>query len=407
MALLAWPLIVWRGSTNYTWDEQNYYVPAIQRIRTHWPQVDLSGDSLSATAPGFAHFLAGVSLLTGDSLLALRSITFAVSAGVLVTCWWYRPKGASMSLVFWSLAPLACSNFFIKSSAHVVTDNPALLCVVFALAGLFFAPPSWGAIGGLASAAATWVRQSSFWLAGPLVVRALAARGWSAKFAGLLAIIPSVLVLAVLWHAWGGLVPPSWREANMAKGTDAPAAIAYLLAVFGILGLPFAIAARPMAHWKSELGWPGLAGGIIGLSMALAGPNAPDYTAGHWGGYLWLVAAHLPAWHERSLLLLVLAPLGGAVIGAMVHHLRRSHQSGAALTWLSAIAAFAAASAFNREVFQRYFEPPALVLLAFWLFLSVGSASANRTDVRPLIALTTVQLMITLVTAHGRTFGLL
>jgi len=82
--------------------------------------------------------------------------------------------------------------------------------------------------------------------------------------------------------------------------------------------------------------------------------------------------------------------------------------AGADLTWLwlSAIGAFMVTGLTNRQIFHRYYEPTLLVLLFLWMIL-LRKDAPTRSRPGALYGLGAFQLMITLITAHGRTFGLL
>jgi len=405
-ALLCLPLLFSPGESNYTWDETSYHLPAVRQIRTHWPRLDVLHDSLSATAPGYHYFLAGVSFLTGTGRQALRLVNFAVSLGLLGLLWKFWPAGYSPRLACLAVFPLAASNFFVKSASWVVTDNAALLAIAGALGALFFVPARSGLpwSSGLA-AAAVCIRQSGVWLVAPLCVCLL---GKDQSRLRLLLLAPPLLALAWLVVAWHGLVPPDWQESHQAGAGLVPAAGTYALAVLALLGMAYYAAGRPPA-WKDDLfsPWTGL-GALAGLGVALGGPNVPAYAEGRWGGYLWVVAGHLPAVGAYSLLFLLLAPAGGALLAMLGRRLWLEAGASAALAWFAAYACWFATGLSNRQVYHRYFEPVTLVLLICWLALLARArppTEPRRTT--PLAVLGSLQLALTLVTAYGRTFGLL
>jgi hypothetical protein len=404
--LCCLPLLFATRENNYTWDETSYHLPAIRQIREHWPGLDLLKDSLSATAPGYHYLLAGKSHLTGHGRLPLRLVNFTVSLGLLGLLWQIWPAGSSARLAFLAVLPLAASNFFVKSASCIVTDNAALLTIAGSLAALFFgsAPrgPRWSS--GLATAAVC-IRQSSVWLVMPLLIR-LTGSGRSRVRWLLLA--PPLLALGWLVAAWHGLVPPAWQDKHQATAGLVPAAGAYALSVLGILGAAYYAAGRPVT-WTADLRnvWTGL-GALAGLSLALAGPNVPGYTEGRWGGYLWDLAARLPMGQTYSPLFLLLAPVGGAVLAMLARRLWLEAGAAAALPWLAAYVAWLVSGLSNRLVFHRYFEPVTLVLLICWLALVIRSRPpVSSPGLKPLAILGAGQLLVTLLTAHARTFGLL
>lgn len=411
--LLSAPLLLTDFSSNYVWDEQQYYLPAIRRIEAQWPRLDLQKDSLSATAPGYAYFLATIAQGTGSSVLTLRGLNFLVSALVLVCLVWLWPSGLQTvrtNTAVLALAPLATSNFFVKSASFVVTDNAAVLCVTISLASLVWLP-AWGPQrAGLFAAAATFVRQSAAWLMAPIFLRAVVERDGRRRLLGMAAMLLPTAVLGTLLWAWGGPTPPAWREAHWGGGPlRAPATAAYLLAVVALLSPAYALAAGKLTGllaWRD--GWA-LAAAGAGLVAALAGPNTYSAEAGRWGGYLWNATNHLPAWHDRSLLFIGLAPLGGWMMAKLVRTLFMDTDRERSFAWAAGFAAWFAASLLNQQSFHRYFEPTLLVFLVFWLGLvRIGpQAPAAAVNPKPLLTLTLAQFALTLATAHARVFGLI
>jgi len=404
--LLCLPLLFSTSESNYSWDETSYHLPAVRQIRGHWPKLDVLGDSLSATAPGYQYFLAGMSLLTGAERLPLRLVNFAVSLGLLCLLWQIWPASTPPRLAFLALLPLAASNFFVKSASFIVTDNAALLTIAGSLSALFFVPARAGLpwASGLATIAVC-IRQSSVWLVATLFVRLAGME--RPRFRWLL-LAPPLLVIGWLVVTWQGLVPPGWHDQHQSADIIVPAAGAYALSVLVLLGAAYYAAGRP-AVWSVDLfsPWTGL-GALAGIGMALAGPNTPGYDAGRWGGYLWDLAAKLPAGDTYSALFLLMAPAGGALLAMLGRRLWLDAGASAALPWLAAYAAWLASGLSNRQVFHRYFEPVTLVMLVCWLAL-IMQARPRLTSPRimPLTVLGSVQLLLTMLTAHGRTFGLL
>ena len=399
--LLCLPLLFSDRTSNYDFDESNYHLPAIRQIRAHWPRLDLTADSLSATAPGYHYALATVSLLTTANRLPLRLVNFAVSLGVLGLLWRAKPSRLAPRLAVLAITPLAASNFFIKSASFVVTDNAALLATTGALTALLLAPLAPRFV--LASALTTigvFIRQTGIWLVAPLAARIFITPGTGRR---LLLVLPPLGVLLCLLHSWGGLAPPPWQTATTGL---VPAGGAYLLAVYALLGSVYYAAACSL-DWKQDLRqrWT-FVGGLGGLSVALAGANTFSHQEGRWGGYLWEVAARLPSFGPYSPVFLLLTTLGGALLAMMVRRLSLEAGRAAALTWATAFGAWAGTGLANRLVFHRYYEPVMLVMLICWLLLLQRSRPGDtKMATWPLVLLGGVQTLITLITAYGRTFG--
>lgn len=405
---LCIPLVLSSRRSNYSFDEAAYYLPAVRQIRAHWPALDLRRDSLTATAPGYPYLLATLSLTTGANRLPLRMATFAVSLALLGLLWLCFPAVNKPSALA-AVLVLACSNFYVKSAAWVVTDNAALLAMTGALACAFFwAAPRSAGYAGLLAAVATFIRQNYAWMALPVAWHAwrkLAARpsraGWLLSWAPL----APVAVLGMLIHAWGGVAPPDWQEAHYAHGITLVMPLVYVFSVLGCFGgfFYFAVAG---ANWRADcLSRWALAGAGFGLAMALIGPTSYSVSAGRWGGYFWMLAARLPAPVDRSVVFLILAPLGGAIAGILVRRLRAESGTAMAAIWICACASWGLSQLPNRQVFHRYYEPPVIILLIFWVLLILRARPAGQaTRWSPLGALAAGQFALTLATVHYQVF---
>ncbi|HWA07879.1 MAG TPA: hypothetical protein VG838_00280 [Opitutaceae bacterium] len=406
-SLLCLPLIFSDNPGGYAHDETLYHLPAVRQIRAHWPYLDLNHDSLSATAPGYHYALATLSFVTGEGRRSLRLVTWGLSLALLWLLWQLFVPGDAM-LGAWVVLPLACSNFFVKSASWIVTDNPALLGMAATLIGVFLDRHRRGwLLGGLAGAT-TFIRQLYLWLAVPIGLRAAwLDRGFGLR-AGLLRLAPACLPLGVaglLVYRWGGPVPPAWQGIS-SGGAASVMSFIYILSVFFFLGA-FYYAAFPNARQADELrsGWA-VAGGLFGLALALC--TATDYNvpAGRWGGYLWWGAAHLPVVGRRSVFFLLLSPLGGMLLGAMFVRLRQDAGRIPALLWLCSYAAWATTFLFNRQVFQRYYEPTTLIFLILWARLLIPAGKANRSPRRGWLgAFAAAQIFITVLTTQDPAFG--
>lgn len=398
---LSLPLVLLSGDTPYSFDETNFYVPAIRQIRADWPHLDLNRNSLSATAPGYQYLLASLSFVTGTSLMALRLLNLAISLGLPLLLWGAWPSEANARLRFWALVPLVGGCFFIRSASNVMTDNAALLASTGALT-LILLPrfERWIAGAGGLVALSVMIRQITIWIEGPLLIRLVWLRRANPWWTALCAPI----VLGWLILTWHGLVPPAWQSE---LGGFGYAAAPYQLAVLGVLGPFYYACVSP--DWRSDLRdrWT-LAGAFAGLILALVCPTAPSYDAGRWGGYFWNAAAQLPSVGQRSVLFFLLAPWGGWMLAALVRRLWQKTSPASSLIWLAAFFSFFVSGLLNQQVHQRYYEPVQLMLLIFWLILMVSSATQVPVTVirlTPLVLLSFCHVFITFLTAYGRTFG--
>ncbi len=402
VVLLCLPLALQREVVNFSADEAAFHLPAIRQIGEKWPDVDLIADSLSATAPGYHYLLATLTLPFGQALPAVRALNLVASLAVLVVLWRALPGPAVTRALL--VLPLAWSNFFVKSASFVVTDNAALLASALVLAHV--GNGSRRATAGLsfAAAAAIATRQSTAWLVAPLAVRCLDLAAPRDRTIAALGLALPLGLLAALVAAWNGLVPPQWQEETLGRGANRLPAAAYVLSVAALLVPPYLLAFRPAALPSRSVPAAAL-GAAVGLLAALAAPNLPNMEAGRWGGYLWNLAGALPAFGERSVVFLVLAPVGGAALALFSLAVGRSAARGR-IAWLATLGAWTASHLANQQLFHRYYEPTLLLLLVAGAALLLRERS-GPIDPRPMAALVAAQLLITLVTAHGRAFGLL
>jgi hypothetical protein len=408
--LACLPLSLSVRSGNFADDEARYYFPSVARISAHWPAIDLVGDSTSATSPGYCYFLAGVSRMTGLNIRVFRFITIGLStAALLLLCMMFRPQRGLTAV--WAILPLAASNFFIKSAAWVVTDNVALLLACASLALVLKCPenPKWALPSGLAAAAAIFARQLHAWLVVPIGWAVLRVRGPGEarasifpRMLALLALVPPIAVLAWLYRAWGGFVPPIWRTVHEA-GIH-PASVACALSIYAALGVFYALSAEsPAGLLRLARSKEAAIGAVAGLLVALISQNAMDRSAGRWGGYFWLLVEHAPSIAGRSVLLVGCSILGGALLGVMVSILRASAGAAPSSIWLVSVLSWLAACSLNPLAFQRYSEPPALMFLIIWLALmnrAQGGTGPISTRCMPLVLLAIVQSVISVFTTY-------
>ncbi|MES2692484.1 MAG: hypothetical protein V4773_03350 [Verrucomicrobiota bacterium] len=409
-AVLCAPLVFSNRLVDYAHDETAFHLPAIRQIRSHWPALDLRADSLSAISPGYHYALATASLVTGTERVPLRVFTWAMSLALLYLLWrLFAP--APFALRFAVLLPLCVSNIFVKGASWIITDNAALLFVALSLALVFFVTgPRSGWWAGAAAGIATFFRQLHAWTALPIALRPWLRPDPGASVSHRLlasagALVPLVVVIVLFSH-WGGLVPPAWQTVHAPESPLSFASLIYLLAIFFLFGLAYRYAApvedEPGATQSSP--WRRI-GAVAGLVLVLLGPSTYDYDAGRWGGYLWNLSEYLPAPFGRSVLFLLLAPAGGALVADMTLRLSRASGAPTAALWLAAYLGWACTFLVNRMAFQRYFETTTLLFLLFWTLLIVRSRpTAVPWRHKPLLALGLVQLSITLATAHWRTW---
>ena len=415
LTLLFWvpttaTILLSAGQENQN-DERLWHLPPIRQIGPNWPAVNLVTDSFSASPPGYHWALAGLSRLVGQNLETLRLMNAGIGFFLVVMLYaWLRSRASELDSTL-LLAPLAASNFIIKSAAWVLTDNAGLLCAAASVLLAIRTRSSCGSriIASCLAGVTLLVRQINAWILLPLFVSNLFVRQGGEEgdadaptrlavdakgILGIASMIIPVAVLGWMFTSWHGLVPPQWRSANVGL-TTCPQA--YLFTLQALI-LPFFLGRDVMAvrHLRAEVPWV-LAGALAGLGVSVATATSFDYESGRWGGYLWSVAQRLPVLWDRSSFFIVLAPLGCALV-VMIWRaiIRRGHMMEASI-WIASVTAWAGSLVVCRQVFQRYFEPTILVFAALGVALSMRESLVRSTRAK-LMVLTTVQTMLTFMT---------
>lgn len=364
--------------------DKNNTFQAVDQNKYHLPQVEIfvktplkwgsTYPSPTATTPGHHLVLSWVSKhfangQVGRKIFPIRVANALLSLGLLLTLWWLTYLGGTKNAIesTYLVLPLLFSYQFLGGAIWVMTDNGALLWVGLAL--LFLMPTSFKRqkftlplAGILAAFAIAW-RQTHAWLLIPLFLSVFTSahhrQRWWLYPATLL---PSLLVLSYFLFLWHGLTPPEYQN-HYATGFNL-AVPTYVISLFGIFGV-FHIGylskelQKIKTHEISSLIGISL---IVGLGIAILFPSSYDRHAGRSGGWLWEIARHFPSISDRSLLFLLLVPLGTILIGLWfkVNH----HNTDSNLILISMIAWIAAHTA-NFQVYQRYYEGLLLITLAF------------------------------------------
>ena len=185
-------------------------------------------------------------------------------------------------------------------------------------------------------------------------------------------------VLGLLISQWHGLVPPIWQSAVALQGPLTATPLCYLLSVFFLLGAFYHFAVSDDTRWADWRGRPTWIAAALGLLVVLFSPTDYNVPSGRWGGYLWWASNRLPVIGHGSLLFVLLAPAGAALLAVMTRRLVRQAGSRLAWLWLGSFLAWAATALSNRLVFHRYFEPTILVFLVFWVSCSWFAPSPPR-----------------------------
>ncbi|MBL8765090.1 MAG: hypothetical protein JNM07_12560 [Phycisphaerae bacterium] len=377
------------GQCRSAWDQDYYHLRVVRQFAAELWTPDLS-EYRSATTPGYHLALAAASRAIGDGERAMRLAGLLFSAGLVCTLGWALARRTSCLVALALAAPCLCSTYVFGSAAWVTPDNAGwwgvLGVVLTAWARKVDARAA--VVGGIVLAALVLCRQIHLWTAGVLVlgawIRAEKPGGIpelereppgpraSRAMIALACAIPAVLIVAGFARLWGGLVTPMFQAGgldpvlnqttprNQGGNPAAPALVFALAGVYGVFFSGFAWGALRRAmrgEWRARLS-VGLSMGVAFLACALP-RTGYDYDAGRRGA-LWNVAARFPAPGGRSVLVLALGVLGGAVLGLFFASLSRRQR----WLWLWTWVLFMLTQAASLTAFQRYIEPFVLMLLA-------------------------------------------
>jgi Dolichyl-phosphate-mannose-protein mannosyltransferase len=383
-ALLALPFLigiaVLRGltveiDTFHGSDARVYQLPTILQLSE---RLDFSGYP-SAQTPLYHVLTAWWGELVGFDLWKLRLLNVAFSYGAALAL--LRLLRRATPLEPWQAFALTLlftlSPYFFGASFTLLTDNLAILFGLLALERInrFRSDASLVTFG----VACVWItaavltRQSFLWLvpiAAWFLLRSAAPAERRAVGAALLAL--ALAPLAALVVDWGGLVPPTADPASCGLCTDRPGVgrdsltlrtVGFTVALFGayaavilgprVLRGPTRLLAVP--RWTVALA---ACAGILLLAISpLAYEPIVPGQAGD-AGYLWKISDRLPVVFGSSLAFWLLVPLGCFAVLILV---QRAGPGSLPAVYL---AAFLIAALPVRLVYQKYFDPFALLALA-------------------------------------------
>jgi hypothetical protein len=385
----ALPLICTNDSRGRAAADQNaWHLPTIRKFIREWPRPDLR-DYDSATTPGYHFVLAAASRALGrNDERTLRLLGSLFTVGFLATLAVVAGRRGTAAAIVLCLPALA-SLYIYSSAVWILPDNMGWWGV---LLGLLLAlrrrVDRWTYIAtAILMSILVLIRQIDLWVAAPLCVSAWLGtdeqttdapthrhciKSAAIRSGGiLLATLPALVILALFIRLWHGLVPPTFqtghspahRGAGQHTGAN-PAAPALAFATVAMMA-PFYLAwFWPAQRPRRIATWVGLGAGFI----AGAAPNTTySMDAGRWSG-TWYLARLTPSLASRSPAIIVLATLGGGILGWIIGSLEWRTR------WiiLSAWIAYLVAQYANHQAWQRYVDPFVIIILVL---------AASRADV--------------------------
>jgi hypothetical protein len=420
-ALVIPAILAGGGGTSQANDMMDYHSIEIRRLETQWPTPDLR-DAFTTTTPGFHLVLAGLARL-GCSAMALRVLAALAGLAGWLVAWrmaaaWCGPVRAVLLV-----APVALSPYLVGSAIWLTTDASAFAlgaaAMGLALLGWRNSRQAWAT--AVTGAGAVLVRQIMLWAIVPGVMMAWMRGGTVMQRARGVArmAVPAVACVVAFFMLWGGSMPPRFQPFHQAVWN--PGAITFSLAMTGACGvflmpwlwgrldravrqgaviaavLGVALAAVPRSDYRKVL--PPDAQRVGTRTEKTWGPTAPDVVkgageVGRWGGPMWDVAKVAPVLAGRSVLLVGLAGIGGAVLMGLWSLADRAGRGWAATMLLTAMAGMVASQCLNAQTFERYFDPWVLLALG-WLVAMAAPRAQERSLTIGLLLLTVAQFSMT------------
>lgn len=371
----ALPLILTDRERGRAADDQiMWHLPAIRQFARQIPRPDFH-DYPSATTPLYHLLVATADRWVTSDIRALRLVGALFTVGLLATLGAALARRAPAWMAIALCLPMVTSLYVLGSGAWLLPDNAGWWGVLAVMLVCFRRRVDrWTYIvGGVLLVLLVLVRQSHAWVAAPLWLAA-----WIGSENGgpppapaaspvrrlalmVLATVPALAVLLYFFHLWHGPVPPSiqfFHDPTRAVGKSwNPAVPATVLGVAGVLGV-FFLDFIPRQKSPRAIAFA-LEGAAVGLVLGVLPVSTYSHQAGRESG-IWNLVPHAPVIGDRSLVIAVLAMLGGAVLGWWCAALNRRDRWMFATAWAS----FIAAQTVNTTAWQRYYEPFVLIMLA-------------------------------------------
>jgi len=360
-------------ATFHASDERVYQLPTIVRFLHQLPFPNL-GSYPSAQTPLFHLIMAIAAQLSGGiHLWLLRGLNVGVSyLAVIVLYRLLKRRGLALSESCALALLVGLSPYYFGASFLLLTDNLAILFALLAIWQLEAYRTERSASRyvrfSCCLAAAVLTRQSMVWLAPLGVFYLVASRlGLRLLLVGIASTAAALLPLGLLVLTWHGLVP---RGADVAscglckkgQGLGALVSLRPVLFTLALVGLyavavygPFALATRPRPKraMLAAAAAAAVAAAVALLASEMARTGVVD------AGYLWQLSTVGPKLAGSSWLFWLLTPLGAAAAVALIARAPdRLLSAGFAICFL-------VASLGVNLVFQKYFDPFALLLVCF------------------------------------------
>lgn len=373
-------------------DQRHYHLPTVIQIRDDFPAVDLA-NLPTATGPLYHLVVAAISgpLRFGESGTQFVGALFAAALAALAA--WHVRSIQGWRLRTLTLAPLLLSAYFWQAALWMLTDVAALLFAMAALVMSNKAPTKLRQLAiGLTIAAAIATRQTYVWLLVPACAAFVvgARRSGSFSVTALLRLTaPGMLTLAVMAWMWGGLTPPSARHYNAARLSMTAIPFVFAVAALFVVPILLAVAERglPQRHAASAT----IVGTLAALPAVVWTSTATEYPdSSRRGGVLWSAVARLPDVSDRSVVLIVLAFIGGFTCMILQYRLPDS----LSVVLPSSVVSLAFVTMAGAQLFPKYAELPLAMFAVLALAALARARSIRRTW--PLAGIVLCQALVTI-----------
>ncbi len=394
----SWLILSGYGKGSNFADQQEFHLPTIVQFVNQWPHLDLR-DYSAAHTPGYHILLAAIMRYTGASSRILQFVGAIITTGFLITLYLALARRTGPRNAFGLSLPLVGSIYIFQAGVWIMADNPAtwgmLVMLLLALRKPADARTFVG--GGLILAIAVMIRQIDIWAAALLWAAAwnqtangrgahaleprhqllIRRETWNWLAAAAAASTPAIMGFSYFLFLWHGLTPPRFKVHATLTPVE-PAFFLSLFAIYGLFFLPFIwketvqlLKARPASFWIVL---------CAASSLAILPVSTYNFELHRYGG-LWNMLPVFPTIGGRSLLILVMAPLGGMMMlaWAEAYRIRKLHEE--RLILMVAVAAFLIAH-FVTFPWQRYYEPFILILLTISA-ATIGSISVPGSQISP------------------------
>jgi hypothetical protein len=372
-------------------DQRLFHFVTVMQFRNEFPYIDVSNVQ-TATAPLYHLIVAAISGPLHLSEAGTQVVAALFAAALAAAVVWFVSAVANGWLRVIVAAPVLLSAYFWESALWMLNDVATLLFAFLAFVVVLrhTAGTRSQVLVGVLLAAAVATRQTYVWALVPVVAVVLLdarTRPVASRLAAVARVaVPPLLVLVALVAVWKGFVPPPFREINAA--TRSWVSLSFCAAVAGLFLGPVLLAtARPLSappRLAALVAAVTAAPAVIFPSVATVSPDDARR-----GGLVWGLVAHGPSVLDRSLVLVVLAALGGWIACHVVATLPRP----VAVLLATSLVALSVVLWAGLQLHQKYFELPIAALTVIALCALISSGRLVRQW--PLVALAAAQFVLT------------